>query len=278
VSTSVIQPSTKIGTTSKVETAPKGGAYMMYGINSAGNVVAFNTKTPQSHGLIAYMLPDDAHLLDKDASGSVIPYTVRYLATDHDDPNALTNPADVTHCGNASWTFAGTIDGKGTSSASCAEDSFFANGFYPASGTIDLSETRAVGVFYSDESPMQAKDYSDPFWTTQAGYPDTDYGIIFELSGGAFTDVNGNPTAIPKSATPGDINATDGYTLTPVSGLPHPDTYNTRINYNLPAANDPRWATGVTYTLHIKAYDTDNNKLGNDCGQATWSFSLAGAP
>jgi len=28
------------------------------------------------------------------------------------------------------------------------------------------------------------------------------------------------------------------------------------------------------YTAQLKAYDTDNNKPGNDCGQATWTFTV----
>ena len=53
--------------------------------------------------------------------------------------------------------------------------------------------------------------------------------------------------------------------------------YSNTISWVLPAANDPRWVNGFKYTVYLKAYDTDNNKPGNDCGQATWNFVLSGA-
>ena len=46
------------------------------------------------------------------------------------------------------------------------------NGVFPAGGKASPGDR--VGAFYSDESHIQARDYNDPFWATQAGYPDTD--------------------------------------------------------------------------------------------------------
>ena len=60
-------------------------------------------------------------------------------------------------------------------------------------------------------------------------------------------------------------------------GVRATDKYNTMIKWVLPAANDPRWTNGIKYTVTLLAYDTDNNRAGNDCGLATWSFVLTGA-
>lgn len=211
--------------------------------------------------VIAYQLPDDSHLK---VNGQSFIYTATLHAADIDQ-----SPGP--DCGNASWTF--THDGKGvTSATSCGENSFLAYGVFPSSGHAKPGDP--VGAYYTDESPLQTKDVTDPYWTTQT----VNAGIDFEISGGKFTASDGSAYQIPKSATPAVKTSTDGYTLTPLpAGVTSKEAYGTTIQYILPPVNDPRWENSVTYTVFLKSYDTDNNKPGNDCGLASWSFVLSGA-
>src|SRR4051794_1446483 len=107
----------------------QGIGYMLYGI-SAGKLTPYNVSSPPNHGVIAYQLPGDGKLKDKDAGGNVIAYTLAMHVTDSD--NGTADPPN--QCGNASWTFAGTGDGKGLPTGECIEDSFFGNGIYPSNG------------------------------------------------------------------------------------------------------------------------------------------------
>ena len=212
--------------------------------------------------VISYQLPDDSHLK---VGGQSFLYTATVHAADQDQ-----NPGP--DCGNANWTF--THDGKALSSSTstCGENSFLALGLFPSNGTARPGD--AMGAYYDDESPLQSKDVTDPYWGSQPG----DFGIDFELSGGNFTAADGTAYQIPKSATPNNSAATDGYTLTGLpAGMSGQQAYSTTIQYRLPPKTDPRWENGVKYTVFLKAYDTDNNKAGNDCGQASWSFVLTGA-
>lgn len=207
--------------------------------------------------IIAYQLPADAQLK---VSGASFVYSASLHAADVDqDPGP--------DCGNASWAF--THDGKNlpSSTPACGESSFLANGVFPSSGQAKPGD--AVGAYYSDESPIQSRDVTDSYWNGQSG----NFGIDFQLSGGAFTDSAGKGYQIPPS------NGTNGgYTLGPFPPSVRPtDKYNTMIRWQLPAANDPRWTNGIKYTVTLLAYDTDNNKPGNDCGLASWSFILTGA-
>jgi hypothetical protein len=162
-----------------------------------------------------------------------------------------------------------TWDGHGipASASGCGENSFLNGGLFPVNGTAVQPGT-AAGAHYSDESAIQSHD------VIEVGYDVV--GIDFELAGPGFSDpVTGDPYQIPKSATPGVLSSTDGYTLTN-DPLGH-DSFHTLINWYLPQKSDPRWVNGAQYTLSLKAYDTDNNKPGNDCGQGSWSFTIQGA-
>ncbi|MEY2570780.1 MAG: hypothetical protein QOE63_1130, partial [Acidimicrobiaceae bacterium] len=49
------------------------------------------------------------------------------------------------------------------------------------------------------------------------------------------------------------------------------DTYNTTISWTVPLT-----FTNGDYSIFLKAYDTDNNKPGNDCGVTTWAITVSG--
>jgi Putative Flp pilus-assembly TadE/G-like len=169
-------------------------------------------------------------------------------------------------CGHATWSFTG--DGKGlkTVSTSCGENAFFANGLFPSSGVAHPGDS--VGAYYTDESPMQMKDTTDPSWTAAGNF-----GIDFELGGGYFTDAAGQHYQIPPATS-----SADGYTIGPLPPSIHTsEHFSSTLEWTLPPATDPRWVNGIKYTVYLKAYDTDNNKPGNDCGEGSWSFILSGA-
>jgi len=218
---------------------------------------------------ISYKLPNTPTLAKTDSSNNRIVYTLTLRALDSDNPAP---PAAPTDCGNASFVF--TWDGQGipTNGSTCGENSFLNGGTYP---TGSVTPGTSVGAKYSDESPIQ--NHNSPYFGSPPGA--TDVGINFQISGPGFSDPStGAAYQIPQSATPGNINATDGYTLTPYAGT---DQYSTKVNYVLPGPSAAlpfgAWANNVQYTVTLKAFDTDNNKPGNDCGQGSWTFTITGA-
>ena len=221
---------------------------------------------------INYVIPNTLTKLD--SSGNRIVYTISLHAADVDQ-----NPGP--DCGNASFTF--TWDGKGLT-GSCGENSFLNGGTYPNNTTpvtpSDLSATppkiSSAGAHYSDESEIQSN--VSPYLDSSG----TDVGLYFAISGPGFTDPStGDPYQIPKASHPGTLHPTpnDGFTIT--NDPTGHDKFNRLINWDLPdksaALPHGNWVNGATYTMTLKAYDTDNNKPGNDCGQGSWTFTINGA-
>ncbi len=236
--------------------AAHGIGYTVQTLDSSGRLQPYTTGGT-FRVVISYQLPADAQLK---VSGASFVYSATLHAADKDQ-----SPGP--DCGNASWVL--THDGKNlpSSTPACGESSFLANGVFPSTGQAKPGDS--VGAYYSDESPIQSHDVTDSFWNSQSG----NYGIDFKLSGGAFTDASGKGFQIPPN------NGTNGgYTLGAFPpGVPATDKYSTMIKWVLPPANDARWTNGIKYTVTLLAYDTDNNKAGNDCGLGTWSFVLTGA-
>jgi hypothetical protein len=233
-----------------------GIGYTLQSLDANGHLQAY-TPGGTHRVMIAYQLPADAALKP---GGQSFLYTAKVYAADSDqDPGP--------DCGNATWKF--THDGNTSTSTlgGCGENSFLALGQFPSNGKA--SPGQSVGAYYTDESPIQGRDVTNTYWQSQT----VNAGIDFELRGGQFNDASGNGYQIPQApGTPG------GYTVGPLpAGVASHETYNNMISWNLPPANDPRWQNGYTYTVYLKAYDTDQNKPGNDCGIAEWTFVLSGA-
>jgi hypothetical protein len=192
---------------------------------------------------IAYTIP--AKIPKNDSTGNRIIYKASLHAADLDQASGASD------CGNASFTF--TSDGKGLPAepGACGEDSFLAGGLFPSNGVAKPGDP--VYAIYVDESPLQKAAYDA---TLQP------FGIQFTLSGPGW-DATGNPVDLTKQS---------GYSLTDVSG--GKEKYGTRIQFTLPDSS--KFVNGATYSVFLKAYDTDNNKPGNDCGIGTWKFVIQG--
>jgi hypothetical protein len=187
---------------------------------------------------IKYKIPNAPPLPKLDADGNRVVYTASLYAEDLDQNVVAGGHPD---CGYAAFSF--TWDGQGVSNGTCGENSFV-NSVYPTGGIASPGDH--IGAIYSDESPLQ-----DSVWSAT-----NTFGIKFTLSGPGFDDANGNPTQI-------------AYTTSPATGT---DKYSTKIDYQLPDASN--FSPGAVYTASLTAYDTDQNKPGNDCGHATWSFKV----
>jgi len=188
---------------------------------------------------IFYVLPSAPPLPKNDASGNRVIYTASLHAADLDQDHP-----EGPDCGHGNWSF--TWDGQGAIPGSaCGENSFIAS-VYPPGGTALPGEH--IGAIYSDESPLQDVPWSPSF----------PFGIKFTISGPGWTDADGNPTFVP-------------YTVTPTTGH---DKFSSKIDYQLPDAS--KFFSDVVYTASLTAYDTDQNKPGNDCGVATWTFTVTG--
>ena len=166
------------------------------------------------------------------------------------------DPLKGPECGKAAWTF--TADGKGVPGTSgCGENSFI-DSVYPSNGLTAPGEH--IGAIYTDESPLQDEQWSDAF----------PFGIKFTLSGPGWDDANGNPTLLTPVTGTGQYH----YTLTDLGPHALKEKFNTRIDFQLPDAS--QFYAGSLYTASLTAYDTDQNKPGNDCGHAVWTFTVPG--
>jgi hypothetical protein len=202
--------------------------------------------------LISYQLPDDAHLK---VGGKNFVYTATLHVNDTENAGA----SPPVRCGNADWTF--THDGKNLTSggSTCGENSFFGFPTEPINGQV-VAGTTVVKAFYVDESVIQNHDISDVYWNTQPA----NFGIDFN-----YTNIGtGVTTHIAQSVNNG---VDGGYTLTASDGAHSKDKFNTTIGWKVPST----LANG-NYKIYLKAYDTDNNKAGNDCGVGTWTITVTG--
>ena len=223
-----------------------------------GKVRAYNPSGVPTHNfVIAYDLPTNSQLKLNDATGAKIIYDTTLKAYDLDQDHA---PAE--DCGNADFQF--TSDGSAPGgTTTCTENSFLANGVFPSNGVA--TPGTPVGAYYSDESALQNQDKT---------VNNTIYGVDFE-----FTDSFGvTHTIKPQGATP--VDPWGFYTLTNMTkgqASWATDTYNTQIQWNLPS--DPTVLSDGTFTVFLKAYDTDQHSggtIGHDCGQAVWNFKTTG--
>jgi hypothetical protein len=234
-----------------------GIGYVVQSLDATGKVRPYNPALYPTHKfLISYQLPDDAHLK---VGGKNFVYTASLHVTDSDNAGA-TPP---TRCGNADWTF--THDGKNLTTSTCGENSFFGFAPEPASNQVTAGVS-TLKAFYVDESPLRSTDSAA--WPGNTGFPATpNYGIIFTYQ--VLNNPDVPPTQIPQAANP--LNPGVGaYSLTNSDSAHSKDKYNTTINWKVPDLGNGNWE------IYLKAYDTDNNKAGNDCGIMTWTIALTG--
>lgn len=266
--------------------SPTGSKYVIqslanpvYGADGTLQKGTVKTYTPGAPWLtiISYQLPDDAHL---GGAGSTFIFTAKVHATDSD--NGGVDPP--TKCGNASWTFNhnGSITSSGGST--CGENSFYGFPALPPDGKVNVKSNPIIQAFYTDESHLQYKDYTDPYWQSQAG----NYGVDFTYT------KTGDPTVhriTPSTKTgssawglgltipvaddynPATPSVSGGYWFQDPSVSPYiADKFYTTIKWDASALTDG------TYTINLKMFDTDNNKAGNDCGVMTWTIAVSGNP
>ena len=134
---------------------------------------------------------------------------------------------------------------KAPTSGGCGENSFLGGGLTPPPGsTIDVAAggTATVSAVYHDESAI----------SNSGGFAPT-YALTNAAGG---TVASGTPSESPTSPPPGTK-----------------DKFNTRLSAALPSG-----LPSGTYTMTIKAWDSDQNKPGGDCGVASWSFQVHGSP
>lgn len=212
----------------------------------------FEIKWHISDPLTGNALPDNAR------------YTVQMSAYDTDQDHS---PAG--DCGKAQWAFTkGTVSSGGTSPcdpglSGVVEDSFLGS-LFPAQGTI-VSPGHPVGATFQDESPIY--NPNDP----------TDkHNIVFQIDGNDISEgTNVVPDAAqgPNTVVQPSANNTSVYTLTSPSAriVPSKEKYSTDIQYLLPQS-----LSNGAHTITLKAWDTDSNKSGGDCGTATWTINVTG--
>jgi hypothetical protein len=230
----------------------KGIGYVVQSLTSDHRLQRF-TPGAGLDVVIAYRVPDDGHLK---VDGKTFTYTAKL--------HAQPVNAQPGQCGNATWTF--THDGKNvtTGGSTCGENSFWA--FMPQPSDGKASPGTLVRAFYTDESPMQERDMTDPDPTWPPG---DNYGIDFSI-----TDVNGTVHQLNRKSDTNPNGYTTAPSVTPYIGR---EKFNRTIEYVIPAADSPYALPNGPYTVYLKAYDTDNNKPGNDCGVFTWTFRLTGS-
>jgi len=175
---------------------------------------------------------------------------------------------DTNACGKAQWSFIkGQLNAGGTSpcepgTSGQVEDAFLGS-IFPAAGTL-VHPGDQVGAVFQDESPIyNGTDADDP------------HKIIFQIDGRDIQQGTPGTTSVQGPNTveaPGSTSSV--YTLhSPTALITTNEKYSTDIQYKLPTTG---LASGG-HTVTLKAWDTDSNKAGGDCGVATWSINFAGS-
>ena len=126
----------------------------------------------------------------------------------------------------------------------CGEDSFLGGAVTPSNSgtvTVPLGSSQTFSVVYHDETAVNTNPGFEPQYTV------TD-------SAGHVVQ-SGSPAMSPASAPAGTK-----------------DKFNTLLS----VAYGP--SKPGTYTLNIKAWDSDQNKKGGDCGAALWTVNTPAPP
>jgi Flp pilus assembly protein TadG len=181
-------------------------------------------------------------------------YTVSMTVYDSTSANFPPNGK----CGKAQWTFVkGTPPSNGTTT--CGENSFIGTISPAPGGVVHPNDTLTVS--YQDESVIyNPTDPNDP------------NRIVFQVDG---TDIPQAPlgTAVTQgpNSQAASYGSTTNYTLKSPTSSSTNEKYSTDIQYKVPST-----LTSGAHAFHLKAYDSDNNKPGGDCGVADWSLNVSG--
>jgi Flp pilus assembly protein TadG len=174
------------------------------------------------------------------------------------DSASSSNPPNG-KCGKALWNFTkGTPPSSG--GTSCGENSFIGT-ISPAPGAV-VHPGDTLTVAYEDESPL----YNPGDASGDANR------IQFTVDNVAIPQAPlGTPSTQGPNSQSSSYGSTTNYTLkSPTSGSTS-EKYSTDIQFKVPSS-----LTSGSHTWFLKAYDSDNNKPGGDCGVATWTLNVAG--
>jgi hypothetical protein len=170
-------------------------------------------------------------------------------------------------CQQSLWTFVVGKAPKATTAGACQED-VFRGGSTPAAGSV-VQAGDVVSATYYDETPLFTYDGADP--------GALEHNLIFNI------DPASNPGAVadPRFNVPIQTVATDGVAPPPGTAYRYDFLgskggeykYGSKIWYTLPAS----LAEGE-HTVYLRAYDSDQNKAGGDCGITQWKVNFVGEP
>lgn len=252
-------------------------------VYAADGTLLSGTVQPYAAGgshitIVSYELPNDGNL--GGAAGNYT-FTAKVHVTDSD--NAGADPP--THCGNASWTFNhnGSLS---TGGSSCGENSFYGFPALPTDGKVNVKSNPIIQAFYTDESHMQYRDYTDTYWNTQPVNAGVDFTYtkagdptVHRIAPSTSTGASGwglgliIPVADDYNLSGTTPTVSGGYWFKDPSDPAYKaDKFYTTIKWDASALTDGN------YTINLKMFDTDNNKPGNDCGIMTWTIAVSGNP
>ena len=167
-------------------------------------------------------------------------------------------------CYQSIWTF--TINNAPVASGSACKEDLFRGGQNPGRGTT-LSPGGVVSATYYDETPLYTYSGTDPGSLSR--------NLIFNL------DPANNPGGLPSAAANVPITTVLTDTQNPPPGTAYrydfagngkgEYKYGTKLWYTMPAS-----LFSGPHTIYLRAYDSDQNKNGGDCGIAEWTINYTG--
>lgn len=142
-------------------------------------------------------------------------------------------------CGKRVWSFVkGKLSLAAIQAAMGCQENTFLNSMFPDPAT-PVKPGDLVGAVFMDETPLNLNPPFDPIF------------VIDDPSHSSANNV--------------------AYTLETLPNGHGEHKYQTRISYRLPST-----LVNGAHTVYLKAFDSDQNKAGGDCGEATWTINYTG--